>query len=339
MSAEGQPASPTASHRYADAVNDAFERLAGHGPEWGRRGFAFHAPMAAEALAALGYYDDVPQWIERNRHIRAYSAPPEPRRPLDPNDQADLLAARGDISRVADWAKMFNTELASRPWQEVLAAWWPRLAPGLAAALGHGMIRTAHAVRVLRSVAEPTPAQLGELSRGLAYWAARYWSPPAPMAQSPLAAAAALTPAPEQAHAALMDATATAAGILADRAPMPTIPLIHMVTIPAAIDMVLPVLPLELHPDTYRFAVNASAMVLQNFGSHLRTAVLPADAPVPTLTQSIEAAVELGDEHAIKLAEVCVRSAVAHPDNEPYLRAVAILIYRLSNGQATIGLE
>ena len=36
-------------------------------------GFAFHAPMAAEAMAALGYYDEVSGWIERNRAERRYS--------------------------------------------------------------------------------------------------------------------------------------------------------------------------------------------------------------------------------------------------------------------------
>jgi hypothetical protein len=320
--------------RYADTVNEALDRLAVYGPEWGP-GFAFHAPMVAEALASLGYYDQVPEWIESNRRIRRYSPMPGPQRSLDRSDPADLDAARGDGARFADWVGLFDRELAERPWREVLRSWWPRLLPGLCGALGHGMIRTAHAARVLNTVTEPTAAQRHELAQGLAFWAARYWSPAPPGPDSPLAAAAALNPTPHEARARLLEATATAAGVLADRAPIPTIPLVHMVTIPAAVDLLLPVLPVELHPDSYRFAVQASAAVLRSFSAHLQ----PADRQAgggepPPLGQSVAEAVETGDEHAIKLVEVCVRSSAAHPDNEPYRRAVAMVIHRLAHGQA-----
>jgi hypothetical protein len=338
MSGVDRSASPL-DERYADAVNEALDRLAGYGPEWGRHRLAFHAPMAAEALAALGYHDQVVPWIEHNRTVREYSAAPQPHERLDPDDAAQWRAARGDFGRFADWARMFDQELASRPWREVLVRWWPRLAPGMLGALGHGLIRTAHAVRGIAAVPEPTPAQLRELAQGLAFWAARYWSPSQPGAESPLAAAVAAQPSPEQARAALVAATATAAGVLADRAPMPTVPLIHMVTIPAAVDLTLAVLPVELHQESYRWAVTTSAAVLDSFGAHLQSGpVLPAGAEVPSLEQSVAAAVETGDEHAIKIAEVCVRSIQAHPDEQPYRRAVATVIHRLVAGQATQGL-
>lgn len=332
MPTEGEPAIHTTDKRYGDTVSEALERLAVHGPEWGPARFAFHAPMAAEALAALGYCDEVPQWIEQNRAIRQYSARPEPRRPIDPDDPAEQMAARGDSSRFADWTKMFDAQLATKPWREVLARWWPRLLPGMFGSLGHGMIRTAHAVRVLSSVAEPTPAQLGELAQGLGFWAARYWSPSAPGPGSPFAAALAVTPPLEQTRAALMGVAATAAGILADHAPTPIVPLIHMITIPAAVDLVLPALPPDLHADSYRFAVGAAAATFDSFGSHLQPApVVPADA-VPPLRQIVEAAVETGDEHAIKLADVSVRSAAADLDSEPYRRAVATVLHRMGRG-------
>src|SRR5262252_10848165 len=63
-------------------------------------------------------------------------------------------------------------ELAEAPWQAVLQAWVPRLAPGLWAAATHGPIRTGHAVRSL--AARTTPQRLHELAEGLGYWAARY---------------------------------------------------------------------------------------------------------------------------------------------------------------------
>ena len=45
---------------------------------------------------------------------------------------------------------------------------------GLLAGLTHGLIRTAHAVRCLSATEYPKDPALQELSRGLAYWAARY---------------------------------------------------------------------------------------------------------------------------------------------------------------------
>jgi hypothetical protein len=47
------------------------------------------------------------------------------------------------------------------------------------AAATHGWLRTAHAVRAVAT--EATPARLTELSRGLAYWAARYQELPGPV--------------------------------------------------------------------------------------------------------------------------------------------------------------
>src|ERR1700735_604215 len=67
-----------AATTYDDAVSAALERLGGVGYEWGPS-FVNHAPMAAEALARLGYTDDVPGWVEHNIRMRHYYDPPEPR--------------------------------------------------------------------------------------------------------------------------------------------------------------------------------------------------------------------------------------------------------------------
>ena len=50
---------------------------------------------------------------------------------------------------MADWDRYFRAQLAEEPWRDVLARWWPRLLPGLAAAATHGVIRTSHAARSL----------------------------------------------------------------------------------------------------------------------------------------------------------------------------------------------
>jgi hypothetical protein len=60
----------------------------------------------------------------------------------------------------------------AQPWPDVLDVWVARLASGMSGAATHGVIRTAHAVRALAR--RKTPERLGELARGLGYWASSY---------------------------------------------------------------------------------------------------------------------------------------------------------------------
>ena len=53
-----------------------------------------------------------------------------------------------------------------------LNEWVIKLAPGLSAAAGHGLLRTAHITR--RLAKKETPNRLNQLAEGLGYWAARY---------------------------------------------------------------------------------------------------------------------------------------------------------------------
>src|ERR1700723_707820 len=133
---------------YADAMSDALDRLSGIGFEHGS-GLINHAPMAAEALATLGYADDLVSWVQRNLSIRRYEPRPEPRWALSGDDEAEWRPALGDLSRAGDWAALFERELSGQPWNAVLCKWWPRLLPGMSAMLAHGGIRTAPAVRSL----------------------------------------------------------------------------------------------------------------------------------------------------------------------------------------------
>jgi hypothetical protein len=322
------------SAAYTDAVGDAFERLAGFGPEWGP-GFAFHAPMAVEAMAALGHGAEVPRWLATNRQVRSYSSLPPAHSPLRGDLEPEWRAALGDFGRFTDWTRMFDVELAAAPWTDVVARWWPRLLPGLFGPLGHGMIRTAHAVRALDSVPAPTPALLHELAQGLAFWAARYWAPRVPGPGASELAALAAGPPPADVRAGVFAVAVTGARILADRAPNPTVPLIHMITIPAAVDLALPALPAELHAQSYRHAVAAAAATLAQFGAHLGAAPLvPAGAELPDLAACVGNAVDSGDEHAMKLADVCVRGVAEHPDDEPYRRAVTTVLRRFGGAPA-----
>src|SRR5262249_46577570 len=68
-------------------------------------------------------------------------------------DPAALHRARthGDYGRVRDWLAYFAEEIDRCGWQRAVATWVPRLVPGMFAALTHGLIRTAHALRTVSS--------------------------------------------------------------------------------------------------------------------------------------------------------------------------------------------
>ncbi|WP_232665486.1 hypothetical protein [Pseudonocardia sp. TRM90224] len=96
---------------------------------------------------------------------------PSPRWAIDDRGWREPL---GDPSRLGDWLQFFGSRVHDRPWEDLLAQWWPRLLPGAIASSTHGLIRTGHAVRALRE--HVTPQRLDELGQALGYWAAR-WQP------------------------------------------------------------------------------------------------------------------------------------------------------------------
>ncbi len=117
--------------------------------------------MVVECLAPhLGRADAVHRWLD------GYE---EELDELPPGRDIDRCEdALGDPRRLGDWIVHFAHD--DQPWQQLLTTWWPRLAPGMAAAATHGVIRTGHAVRALRE-GETAPRR-AELAQALAYWAA-----------------------------------------------------------------------------------------------------------------------------------------------------------------------
>ncbi|HET6953155.1 MAG TPA: hypothetical protein VFI47_22425 [Acidimicrobiales bacterium] len=169
---------PTDARRQAaarsDALHDALERLAGYGFVDGP-GFACHGTMGAEALSSLGYDGEVATWVETYKRTHAPIDAPPAGRAIDLTDEASWRPALGDVTRMSDWEEAFRRALWDAYWGDVLRRWLPVLLPGHAGGLGHGLLRTAHAVRALATV--PTPADglfLDELARGLGSWAG--WS-------------------------------------------------------------------------------------------------------------------------------------------------------------------
>jgi len=317
-------------------LDEALERLAGTGPEFGG-GLANHGPMASEALVRLNRAEAVAPWVDGYR------------RRLQPGlggpivAQTEWRAALGSIERVGGWVALFERELREAPWTAVLQEWVPPLAPGLSAAACHGLIRTGHAVRGL--VERDEPLRRRELAQGLAYWAARHQAlPDRPGAVGTLRASQALGRVPilpderrghgliseALAHLAglpafadvaglvdvhadgfLSDLTETFAGVyLAHARPGSRITFIHAVTGPSALRLLLP----HLSPDTgallLRYGWQVAAAMYAGYASTPRPA--PAVAPWPR-EELIDRAVATGDEHAFKFTEACLREHAIAP--------------------------
>jgi hypothetical protein len=124
------------TRRHEDVLDESLGRLAATGPEFAG-GLANHGPMAAEAMIRLGRPHDVEPWLDR--YLRRLEEPPRATFKITDHSWRDAL---GDPRRVADWDLYLRDQLAEEPWPRVLARWWPRLTPGLAAAGTHGIIRT-----------------------------------------------------------------------------------------------------------------------------------------------------------------------------------------------------
>lgn len=126
---------------------------------------ANHYPMAAEALVAMGHAAAIEESWRRGAANYGGSLPRV-------GPVSDVTEALGKYERFGDLLDHFRGALERESWRSIVAHWAVRLAPGLAGAAFHGVIRTGHAVRSMRVRA--TKARANELAVGLAYWAARY---------------------------------------------------------------------------------------------------------------------------------------------------------------------
>ena len=322
-------------------LDEAYERLHTTGPEL-VGGLTNHGPMVVESLVHLGRADAVHRWLD------GYAGELDDLpvgRPLD-----DWQSALGDSGRLADWLATFACD--DRPWHELLALWWPRLAPGMAAAATHGVIRTGHAVRALRS-AETAPRR-AELGQALAYWAALWRAVPvlvpagrrsvrdALPAVPPLAAqegrayerlsrlaelpgwaasVVALRPVtvPEQVLSDVVDA---ALRTYAGRAHGEPVMLVHAVTAPAAVALVLPSLPVALHRVAVETAWTTSAALVSAYAAPTAG---PARTPLASAEDAVDQAIAHGDAHAVKLVEAAVRAADSRAGLQAAAAAVALV--------------
>jgi hypothetical protein len=336
-----------------EVLDEGLARLASTGPEF-RGGLSNHGPMATEAMVGLGRADAIEHWLDG--YLRKLDDPPAPSDRITDQTWRESL---GSINRVADWDHYFRAELAEEPWRDVLARWWPRLLPGLAAAATHGVIRTSHAARSLAAAEEAgaDPAgRVSELGRGLAYWAARYLELPGqPRTEGRLDLAAAVSGLPvatrepaaglifETLKAELAEQPGFGAAVAALRGPTDVpadlaalarefarvflvygrtrpIALLHSVTAPVAARSVLPLLPAEVARPTYDALWQVGAALYAVYTAGTAAEPLPAGPP-PAADELADRAVATGDEHAVKLTEACLRLDAEAPD--PLLRHAA----------------
>jgi hypothetical protein len=326
-----------------EAIESALEILGPTGPEYGG-GLANHGPMAADALLALGRPSAILPWVERYR--RGLQEPLRGRQPVAEKAWREAL---GDWDRAGDWVVFFRRAIAERPWKKVLPEWTARLAPGSSAAAFHGLIRTAHAVRSLSR--HDSPARRRELAEGLAYWAARYQSFPdtsewrsdtrlpsealpavellapseriqdapsitdalAPLARSAtFGAAAGLVDPGVEGSRLISDMSETFANVyVAHATPRTAIALLHAVTGPSAVRLLLPYLDDRARRPLLRYVWQASAAIYAAFGRP--DASLPSLGGLTSRDSIVDRAVATDDEHAIKLTEACLRENTVAP--------------------------
>jgi hypothetical protein len=343
----------------SDYLDEALSTFATTAPLFGSHGLSNHGPMASEVLDYMGRAEAIPAWVAAYR-TKLDDAPPPADKPLSESEWPQALGAR---DRFPEWLALFETEIADQPVQAVVGEWVPRLVPGTIGAATHGLIRTAHALRALRG-ADTGPRRL-ELAHGLAHWATQYQELPGPPLlighQDVPHALADLPYLPEEtpqefliteqvAHVAdiadefeqsvaslghsgdpiaLLDALAIggARAYLRNAGDGNPIALIHTVTAPLALEMVLPWLAEEDREAALAYAWQAVAAIHVAYAID-RHAPDEASGALPTTDELVEAAAVSGDEHALKLTEAVLRCH-ARTDESDLLRAAADASARL----------
>jgi hypothetical protein len=258
--------------------------------------------------------------------------------------------------RPLEWAALFEKELARARWQDVVARWTARLAPGVVSGAAHGVIRVGHAVRSLEE--RETPLRLRELAGASGYWASCYETlPVADYFGTPLSPheAIALVPfSPGDARTVrggftdglrslstfpdfapvigmidvsgeptqiLSGLTETFARVTLANAQddYTVIAFIHGVTGCVALRSLAPYLDPDTTRAALRYAWQTGAALYSVYGM-AKPDWTGATAPKETPDELIGLAVRTADDHAIKFTEACLREYALNP-NPVYLAA------------------
>jgi Questin oxidase-like len=326
------------------SMNAALEILSAYGPDL-RNGMTSHAPMAVEALCAMGRPEAAIPWLAK--YSRGMLPRPAARERIT---QHEWRAALCRFDRTADWSAFFEEELCAGPWRAVLDRWVDRLAPGISASAAHGVIRVGHAVRSLAE--SESSLRLRELADGLGYWAANYQELPTTgrngirhmkpaeaiaqvvvmpperrtFAGSIVSSLVGLNGFPEFAPAInLIDINGDAMALVGDLADvfarvylanaddfLTSIVFVHAVTSVAALRNILPHVSDATARRAARFVWQAGCGLYATFGSR-PTPPQEIEPPSENAETLVDLAVEHGDEHVIKFTEACLAIHAAHP--------------------------
>ncbi len=316
----------------ADELDEGYARIAARFPDANFHA-SNHAPMVAEVLFVLGRAERIEPWLDENLDDHVPGKPAS-----EPIDPARWRAALGRNERFADWQAYFRNAFEEADWRTVLGTWVPRLAPGLAGAATHGLIRSGHAARAL--AARENPIRKVELATGLAYWAASYvelpWDGTLALESSVSAAFAKVAPrrpelAPPEGNivtglralqetpsfrsvAGFVDPSeperllSESASVFARaylRNPDRRIAFVHSITAPSALRLLAPYLDAESLRLGVRYAWQAAAGLYAVYGDPSGSA--PAESEPATVESIVARAVETGGTHTLKLTEACLR--------------------------------
>lgn len=315
-------------------LDDALDRIHTTHLEYGP-GFSDHAPMVVEALDLVDRSDTIASWLA------GYAS------------RLDLLGERDEPDELM-WVERLDGEVAVRPWRDVVANRVIQLTDATAAAAGHGLLRTAHAVRGL--MRSDTPSRRSELARALAYWewraertgdiTIRGGRPPLDVLADLVAPASTdgmisdrlrrvVTPAFVEAiesvdvaneleadpASALMRITSVAATCLASAPPAGRFATLHGLTSSIAARDLLGLLPPADQRRLVAGAWTTVAALWAGYGERSPLVSAAEDVP-PDSEVLVERAVAFGDEHVIKVA-VAVWAEEQATGDRPELRAAA----------------
>jgi hypothetical protein len=340
---------------------EAYERLHHAGPEWDDNSLTNHGPMAVEVLVRRGHDADVHRWVD-HYVSRLDDLPAATDRITD----ATWHEALGAGDRIADWTAYLTEATREAAWRDVLATWWPRLLPAIAAGTTHGVIRVSHAVRAL-AAGDESATTVTELAHGLAFWAARARYVPgvvppggtldahtalealprvpdqhgnvanrfrqlAEMASWPASLTALRAPQdPDEARQVLTDLVDAAAVHYLGHGHASPVLLVHTATAPNAVLHCLPALPRELWADSLTAAWAACAAITVGWAPG--TPAPRDDLPTPptgpdAAADMVDRAVAHGDEHVIKFTDTAteVYERTGDPDALTACLRVASLI-------------
>lgn len=309
-------------------LDETLLRLHRYGPEFDGW-LSNHGPMAVEAMTRHGRESAITAWTDD--YVKRLDDAPARGRVLGDDDVADAL---GDPRLAGAWLATFRSELDESSWQDVLAKWWPRLLPGIAAGATHGVIRVGHAVMSLR--AAETEPRVAELAHALGYWAMRWQPVPviAPRGHSPAGVVLdRVPPVADQSggirpRLAQLDSTEGYAEIAATLAPAQDVPrdlaalidavvlgyagwahgnptmLVHAATAPNAVLRTVPSLPVAMWQPSFDAAWSAASAVVAAYRP--MTTNVAAGGPSPT--DAFDATVGEGSEHMIKFADTALET-------------------------------